>query len=427
MVAVIDLGERTATDPEPPRPVNRPQLIRFALVALSVFGLFAAGGSTWPLNHGPHTLWTAAFGDGDPPLLDDTTLYLTEGNSLTAYDLGTGARRWATDLHRPASALQPDTGQGVILLRADFAQSSDQNPYTGHTTIALDTATGRELWRTGGDLVQAEAGTALLADYDPNGYLTLLRMVRLRDGSPVWSTPVGSQGRATVVEAPGRPGQIITATGGGAVTIRRFTDGRVERTGRIARTASTDLTTVGGYLVTNRSDPHLLVSTVYRPDTLAALWQTDGDLEDCGPVLCVLDESGVTARDPASGAVLWQEADAVEVQPVGAGQVLINVGPRSTLGWTIGPYKLVDARTGRGRRAPIYGFLPLSSGPAGSVLLLHDTTTPIYSSSIGRLAPETGRIVEVGTVARPVHNTCVTRGEYLACEADGRLVITGLG
>jgi hypothetical protein len=426
MVAVIDLGERTIADPEPPMPINGRLVLRIVLAVVAVAGVLLAGGSAWPLGHGPHELWRTTVGDSaDPPLFDDTTLYLKSDTTLTAYDRATGRVRWKADTGGDVSVLLPAGPRAPILLMADFdngASLVEVGAALGvvifsHHTFALDKATGRRLWQIDGELGQVEAGTALVGTHDDGGNLLAVKAIRLSDGATLWSTPLSAQSVWTAFGS-----QVVTSTEDGAVTVRRLVDGSVLRTGRIAPVRDADLYPVGDYLVADR----MPFVTVYDPGTLAALWHTPGQIEQCGPVICILDEDGMTAREPSTGAVLWRLADVVEARSAGDGKLLVDTGPRSGLGWAAGPYSMIDARSGRRTAGPIFGFLPSSRSLDGSVVLLHDTSTPAYSSSIIRVSAPTGRAIGLGTMPRPVHDTCAVQGETLACETSGRLIVTAL-
>jgi hypothetical protein len=210
--------------------------------------------------------------------------------------------------------------------------------------------------------------------------------------------------------------------------LRRSADGSVQGNGRVALSPGTNLFAVGDYLA-GQPPPGAAATTftIYDPATLAALWHATGQVTDCGPVICVLDDAGVTAREPGTGAVLWSVADAVEAEPAGGGRVLVDTGAGDSLGWRTGPYRLVDARSGRLRTGPFSGFLASPNGQSGAAsVLLHSVEGQPDGLAVVRLEPEADRMIGLGTVPRAIDSTCSARGDLLACQAGATLIVTGL-
>lgn len=204
-MTLIDLGNAVDAGAEPAAaPVNLPRLCRMALAVLTVAGLLALAASAPSPPSLVRPLWKAVFQPTDTMALDGRTVYLTRASPagppvVTAYDLGTGEPRWST----PVAAA--DAGRGVrpagdVLL----VPTSGIEAVRG--TVALDAATGGQLWSSAGDATPSVArGDALLAETDRFGVTTGLRLVRLRDGREVWRRAVAAAEEWTAIAEAGRP------------------------------------------------------------------------------------------------------------------------------------------------------------------------------------------------------------------------------
>ncbi|MGV8979076.1 MAG: PQQ-binding-like beta-propeller repeat protein [Cellulomonas sp.] len=129
-----------------------------------------------------------------------STLLLTSGPALTAWDLGTGAQRWTTD---------GDVGAVVVLEGTVYSVGA-------RTLRAQDVQSGAVRWAVP---VGSEASTSLATDgrsllvLDAAGGSggSLLRAVDLQDGSTLWTAPLA--------EPPGRllvlAHHLFTTTGPG--------------------------------------------------------------------------------------------------------------------------------------------------------------------------------------------------------------------
>jgi outer membrane protein assembly factor BamB len=145
----------------------------------------ATGRQRWRavLDPGTDLQWAAPVVDGGQVLVADTLSHpgSAPGSHLHALDAGTGRRRWKADLHAPEQgffAEPPVVAGGLAYL-----------PTASRMLVAVDTRTGRQVWRDQGGFplvagVRAGLLIALVDDilvgFDP------------ATGARRWQTPAGS-------------------------------------------------------------------------------------------------------------------------------------------------------------------------------------------------------------------------------------------
>ncbi|MEU8819097.1 PQQ-binding-like beta-propeller repeat protein [Actinoplanes sp. NPDC048796] len=410
-MALIDLGDTAAPAPPAAAPVNLPRLRRTALAGLTVAGLLAVGASAAPAPAPVRTAWTATFRPSDTMAIDGRTVYLNRDSDagptvVTAYDLATGRQRWST----PAGDGPADRG---VRTAGDVVLVSTETPGPG--TIALDAATGAELWRANGDArPSAASGDVLLAGTGR------LRLVRLRDGREVWRHPLSPADQWTMLTEGGRPSTIVTVSAQGDATVYRYADGEVLHRGRIPWNGvySAGLTPAGPYLVVVRTASAQTVATVYRPADLRPLWRTGeliGSVTGCGVLICAAGVRGVAAHDAATGREVWRRDDMTYVWDLGGGRLLLSAAdPARTA--------LADTATGRAVGRPLDGQ-PVTD-KAGSILLLRATGTPVARTAVTRVDLATGRTVPLGTIGSSPAPDCRGAPGHLLCARDDTLTVT---
>jgi hypothetical protein len=168
-----------------------------------------------------------------------------------------------------------------------------------------------------GDVALVTATSVLMVDYTGDGFgAKQLRLLRIRDGSTVWTRDAaGAYSWTTLGADPQRPTGLATATPTGDIRVYRFADGAEVTRGRVPWQAGSltggTLTQMYGtgtllYVFNSRSDSTTV--SAYAPDTLQRRWEfstgTGNFPAACGSVLCVPVRDGLSGRDWATGAGL---------------------------------------------------------------------------------------------------------------------------
>jgi hypothetical protein len=443
-MTVIDLGDVASETHQPQTPLDHRRLLRIVLAVLATAGLLALAGSARPETHGIRPLWTVPLADGDDFKLDGRTAYVNRmagGRAqLTAYDLATGKVRWTADTGTAVSILGSDPTGGVVLVPVDPARITRSDPNGAYlfitefsrATVALDPATGRQLWRTPGQISpdNVVGDTALAAEHDDDAGITRVRRLRLSDGHEVWARSLPRAGSLALT-----PDDVITATGTGEAAVYAYGDGSLRRAGRLpwptgAAQAgyTTGINAAGRYFTVTQFRDEANTATVYRPADLSRLWSTDatrGLVEACGPLLCSLGRDGVAAHDPATGMVRWRQPRMSGLQPLTGDRLLLD----DSTGYTLpgrGTMVLVDPATGRRIGAPVRGTPVRTADPTGAILMLSATGEP-GRAAVVRLDTTTGAAGPLGTIESRGDANCASAGRYLACELGGTLAVMAAG
>ena len=438
-MTIIDLGEITATDFEPPRPPARGvrQLIRpiaLAVVALLTVVTATASART-AAPKGLRPLWDVPMSSADAVYLARDTVFVTRMNTdqdraaLTAYDAATGAVRWTADAGPVISYPGLVTSTGTVLqpVAMHEVRRGDTTISNTQTTVALDGATGARLWQLDADAVHAVGDTVLMAEYGATGQVNRLRLVRLSDGGTIWSRALVANSAAAMSDDV-----VVTIDDHGTVTVLRWADGSVLRTRTVPWTPDqqvqgfhSDVGIVGNALIVSRWDEKgAAVSAVYRLDTLAGPWRSAGYVGDCGVVLCSLETDHVVGRDPLTGTERWRRPGVSNALPIGSDRLLVQA-PQDTVG-----QQLVDDRTGRTVATLGAGQPPWTWGKAGGPLLLVRPvgTAPMHVTVL-RIDPATGAEFTLGALAWMGDDSsgCQAGSRYLVCPGNGRLSVTAVG
>ena len=137
-----------------------------------------------------------------PPRVDDTRVYHTDGDTVTALDGATGTVAWETPVEGVIQA--PEVGAGLV------------TACTGWTVAALEPETGAERWRTAYDQTEANMIDARVAIADDGVFLGF-RDGRVDQLSPADGSPatVATFDGAVVELTPVDAGMLVRVTEGG--------------------------------------------------------------------------------------------------------------------------------------------------------------------------------------------------------------------
>ena len=438
-MAVIDLGEVTGAEHASAGPVDHRRLLRAGLSVLSIAGLLVIAGAAPGPTTGVRPLWTTSIDNGRTLALDERTAYvsrLEDGRpTVAAYDLASGRLRWSAPVGDGLGAeMAPRPAGDTVLAPADPAsmtyQDNDGSRLTyvsALTTVALDAATGDQLWRANGDArPSAGTGTALIAEHDDQVRTTRLRLVRLRDGDEVWSRSTPPLVDWIPLPDHDHPETIATATADGRLSVYGYADGKLRATSQVpweTKTRSATLIPAGRNLAVVRDDASRdTITTVYSAGDLRPRW-TAGDVSTCGELVCSIGVEGVAGRDPDTGRVVWNAPDARNMYPVAADRVLLS----TTLdGATV---RLADSRTGRPVGRPVTGAQAYTDDPAGDLLFTRPSVDPPGRLVVTRLDLADGRQTSIGTFGPTGDESsyCLAARTYLACLRPDGLHVMAVG
>jgi outer membrane protein assembly factor BamB len=458
----IDLGDITEQPASSAaRPLDWRALRRAALVAVLLVTAVLVTASERPRQHGLRPLWSEPLADGTTSMVLTTdALYAyeqvdDEHTRLTAHDVGNGAVRWSVPIGDGVSHNPPTPAAGMLLISlehllvetksADGSSSTDE--YTS-VTGALRASTGAVAWRADGGVLAFDDATVLLGDRNRAGLIYRMRLVRLGDGSPIWTIATPGIRSWAVDYAGTHPQHLITATDQGDIKIYPYADGSSPRTGRLPwvawgynGAAGTDLTAGDGYLITDRREPNRgSVTTVYDERTFAQRRQmTDMDGQGaylaCGAqLLCALTETGVVAYDTTSGRERWRLPEMHTATFLGTDRLIAADSPDSAT------FQLIDAATGRPVGSAVAGNLASPSGsylgrpggrPISEALVLSPVHEPLGRTAVTKLDVITGRRYLLGTIDQVGDDlgTCQSVPGYLACDDNktSRMRVTAVG
>ena len=449
-MGVIELGVVTDADggdhaSEPVRrPMRHSDVRRILLVVAAAFCLFGVTASALPVSHGPERLWSVPFRQGTDALTvsPDTVYVLSpDEGKLTAYANRTGEVLWSNPGLRGVSWVG-SVESGVMLLPADNTTVQLEHIDGGEVfrqitrqTVALDTVTGRQLWRQNGDLSLSIGGLVLLADWNEDGTSArTLRVVRLRDGSPVWSLPAdGLETWATGAPLSSGADRLLTITPQGLLTVYDVTDGRRVTSGRVTwhgqgrdDDSYTNLALEGRVLYLENVTGGQGRVSAYDTETLRELWHVDnrsyGGFMGCGPVLCLGSLHGTSGHDPATGRLRWTRAGAVNAFPLSDSLLLVD-------GQNSGNQALIDAETGRevrhlGATTLVWGDWRAND----SVYLLSPTEQPPGLVAVSELDGRTGALRLIGTMEPMSDDSCQSTSSLLVCVTpDQQLAVMDVG
>ncbi|RZU49945.1 putative pyrroloquinoline-quinone binding quinoprotein [Krasilnikovia cinnamomea] len=454
-MAVIELGyvgSGGAELPEPPplRPAEwgRRHLRRLTAALLAVLCLVTVTASDHlPAPRGLQARWEILFFQGDMfTLARDTVVVLSSGATqrLTGYDLDRGTPRWSREMDQPVPYLITTPGSSVVLLptverSVPSTPDGSQMQSIFTQTVAIDAATGAQLWRAPGDVTAVSLAhlpiggdRVLLADHAADSTaVTGVRLVGARDGREVWrrDTP-GAQQIATIGPDPRRPDRVATVTGAGQVRLLRLSDG-AELGGGTVSVPSTgsapdryvNLGWHGGQLTVTQTTDTGVTVTGYGGQPLRQRWRVDEPdavaAYGCGPVWCISTGAALIGRDWDSGLERWRAPLSHSARPFGADMLAVE-------GTADARYAILDAGTGRSI-ARLDGE-PVEDVAGTRVLTISPTVTPGGRSAVGRVDLRTGETFTLGTIDGVSDYGCLTDRGLLVCQSvHDRLTVSAVG
>ncbi|WP_433369664.1 PQQ-binding-like beta-propeller repeat protein [Actinoplanes sp. CA-142083] len=439
-MTVIDLGEVTHEDAGPAVPLNHRRLLRVLLAVLTVAGVLAVAGSAHGTPPGLRPLWITPLNmENDAVALDGDTAYLARTGvgvgdtpTLAAYNLATGEMRWSTPTGDQLAGYSPRPAGDVVLAPVDPVtvshneENGDRYFYiTVRTTIALDAATGDELWRVNGDAhPSVPTGTALVAEHDRQNRVVGLRAVKLRDGAELWHLALPPLADWTPLPDFDHPEAIATVTQNGTASVYGFADGKLRKTGRLPWDGEGVVTSIAptgpNFAVSHDQIASGTMTTVYDSGTFKALWFADY-VAPCGALACSSYFDGLSARDPATGRVVWNLPATHDGWQVGADRTLVGADRNNN------QLQLVDSRTGKLLGRPVTGMAAPGSGEADSVLVTRPSLDPVGQLVVTRVDLADGRQTPLGRFGPSGDQTvCLSSPGYLACPRYDGLHVMGV-
>jgi hypothetical protein len=449
--AMIELGYREAGPaPAAPPAAVRERLRRRLTIALAALLCLTFVTASAPVGEprGLRLLWSRK--DAVPPsntaIVGDMLVVIDGARSgqITGLDLHDGRVRWSRLLPGEAPWLTGVPAAGVVLVPAGL-RFPEPDPQTGETsgppfateTVALDVTTGAQRWRIPGDLLQATAADALLAEHDPTGSrIVALTVAGAADGVARWrkSTPELGQWALLGQDRQQHPDKIATVTDDeGRATVYRWGDGAEITHGRIAawpgaqmgNGAAAKVSAVGDTVLITYSNDTSTEVTTYSTGRWAQGWSIKGGFSsgstDCGPVVCMAHQGIMNGYDPVGGTPGWSVPGVDFAALSSAGLLSAHT--------VDGRMELLDPRDGRlvARLGP---DLPISTAADDLVLLAGVAS---HGLAISRLDPADGSryllgaIPGSGSVAGADDYSCRLGGNLLVCTVGGTTSVTAVG
>ncbi|BFU42654.1 PQQ-binding-like beta-propeller repeat protein [Krasilnikovia sp. MM14-A1004] len=453
-MAVIELGYVGSggdelPDPAPLRPADwgRRHVRRLTAALLVALCLVTATASDHlPAPRGLRAQWEILFFQGDTfATTRDRVVVLSEGATqrLAGYDLVRGTQLWSRELAHPAPFIMAAAGSEIVLLPSGERSlpttpgAADRQSFFAET-VAVDAATGAELWRAPGDVtatslayLPGESEHLLMVDHATDSAAAVgVRLVNGRDGRTLWSraTP-GALQVATIGPDPWRPDRVATVTASGQVRLLRLADGAELGGGTIAEpavpgsNAFLGLEWHGQQLTVMQSTNTGLTATGYGGQPLRQRWRVrDADAVaayGCGPVWCMSTGAALVGRDWDTGLERWRVRSSNYTRSIGDHLLAVD-------GTEGSKYTVIDAQDGR-TVAALDGE-PVMDDTGAAVLALSRTVSPGGRTAVGRVDLRTGETFHLGTIDGTSDYGCRVQRNLLVCQSvHDRLTVTAVG
>jgi outer membrane protein assembly factor BamB len=451
---LIELGEMADELPSDrdDGPIRPPRWLAIAFVAvLTAAGLVSDTARAWL-----RPVFTTASAPTDFDVSGDV-LYAFDGslspNRVSAYRLTDGKRLWGLQ--------SPSTTSYERVIQVGGRTLLVPNPCIASSpvmTVAVDTATGRQVWRQRGIPERPVSGGRLVLMSRPGptfGCGTVYNpgdtapaywdAVDVTTGAVIWSVEVPGSARISF-DSYGDAGSrwVVFVARDGTVTSRDLVTGAVTGQIRLPELALADqppsdlgpagtpnLMVVGNQAMVvrrivakNDEQPAVLDITAYDLATLARRWNARSDagpsdlrfgfeylnLAGCGPVLCLYGSDWTVFLDPRDGAERWRTE--LSLLAISGGRALFG-DPQATGGQSpIGGLTVRDIRTGE-IRGDLAGWRVLTGDPSRAAVTLLGFTAD-DRTWFGRLDLDRARVSGVGFTPG-WYGSCVTQPRYVAC------------
>jgi outer membrane protein assembly factor BamB len=351
--------------------------------------------------------------------LDHGSLYVFTQGTASAYQVTDGRLRWRTAVGDALEWVTLDSASGTLMAMFDSRGS-------GTTAVALDLATGIELWRRAGISGQFTTGSDTLVLYgtnaDPTGAQPILAVHR-RTGELLWQRELPDRTTELLVdEAPGAAPTLITLHAGSDPEVEQIDLGTGRTLARSRLAGQFPTADVAHVRQQVGFAGHLLLyaaatdtgARVYAFDTrtltltwTASLPRFSKFAGDCAGLICLFGDGGTTLLDPATGTVLatapWRY-----VIPLPHGRYLAEsdaitlVDEQLRVRLPLGPWQIVTLTE--------------------PVLVARPGSAPDMSW-IGELDLDSARILPIGKLRGIASDSCSSEGGYLACRSRNQIEV----
>jgi outer membrane protein assembly factor BamB len=445
-MTVIELGDVTSGSDVPPSADAPPEFTaraarRFLLVLVAILAVLTVTGSARPEPSMLRNRWSIPFGADDQFSVTTDSVYVATGGRLSAYDLTSGVLRWSRPSAEPTGWLNPVGSAGVVLMPADRVtqqfNSDDGGSYLTEfyrETVAVDIRTGAQLWRRAGQVYGTARESALLVDHEVGrtDRLRAFRLVRLRDGSVLWTSPAGGAVQmATGGSDPANPSFLVTVTATGQAAVFRIADGTRVAAGHVDfrttapdKGAIVDMFADGHNVYVRSADARGDELTAYELGTLRRVWRVSSARRvtayACVPVVCSIQPDSVEAFDPRTGRTLWRVPSMQNAWPISPGWLVVNDGSLDT-------WALIEAATGRRVPGLVRGT-PVQSADGTDTYLMQRTREPVRRTAVNRIDLPTGRVALRGAIEWISDYGCAAAAHRIVCPSvNGRLSVAEVG
>ncbi|MEV6596923.1 PQQ-binding-like beta-propeller repeat protein [Actinoplanes sp. NPDC051346] len=455
-MTVIELGLITDDGDRPVEPARRPlrrvDLRRLLVAAVAALCLLTLAGSALPVSHSPQRLWSIAFQDGGETFAmgsDQVYVLSSDTGKLTAYGARDGEVRW-TNKQLIGVSWMSSVGSGMVLMpganrtveidEPDGGQSSYEFP---SETVALDEATGRQVWKLPGEANAVDNERVLLVERADDGVeMRTLHGVRLRDGARLWALPgAGTETLAVGSTLDPAAERLATVSKRGEVKVYNMADGRLVA-GAVVPWLGQDGSNESYSQVILESRTLYVESvergkgslTAYDTETMRRKWRVEarsyGGFYPCGPVLCVNGPEGTSGYERDTGALRWKVPGGTNGLPLPGGMLVLSEDASDGISEERANIRntLIDSATGKhvaelGIGTVVWDY----SNPQSKPYLLARASQPVDRTSLGVVDP-TGKVQLLGVMAPVLDDRCQVANALLACvTTDGRLTVTDVG
>ncbi|MBF9127970.1 PQQ-binding-like beta-propeller repeat protein [Plantactinospora sp. S1510] len=316
----IDLGtERGLPDVEtPPSPESRRISARWPagllVLLLVMFGLTAAGPPDGRLRPGGSLDVPAGstfFVAGDVLLVSSG--FAGRSNSLTAYALPSGARRWTASVATASQHYAERVGDVILVGEVDSVGRR-----TG--TTARSARTGEVGWSRSGRVLRVPGSSVGLGVSEVRSVSGAGRRlegaveaVDLTTGNVRWRLPLSST--AVVQPVPGDPVRVLVVYDDVTAELRDLGTGGLVSSGQLppADYAQNNPRVIADRLVLRHPSGQGFSVSGYELPGLTRRWTHPGGgpgeaVRDCSGLACLDGETRVVALDPVSGHERWTRA-----------------------------------------------------------------------------------------------------------------------